>query len=69
MKRYELTLVTRDDNNPEGNWTASKIDKILADELVELIAQFVLLIANIRINEKGSHTDNKMEILDDDIPF
>lgn len=56
MKAFELTLVHRRDKEFE-------MDKVDGDDLVELLAKFLLIIATVQrrlANERPS---------DDDIPF
>lgn len=60
FKQFEITLVRRNDG-----FTAKSIDKVEGDDLVELLAQFLLVIARLQRTferEMGG-------LADDDIPF
>lgn len=54
MKQFTLTLITMDPR---------VIDRVEADDLVHLLAQFLLVIATVQERLE------KPELTDDDIPF
>lgn len=63
-KRFELTLVWREDNQ------VKQIDKIEDDYLVSLLSQFLFILINVK---DKIHEDIvrklKEQFIDDDIPF
>lgn len=73
-KEFELTLVWREIHNqdPKAFGNAKDIHRIESDDLVQLMTQFVLVIANVqrRITEdKVQRALNGTRLVDDDIPF
>lgn len=59
-KQFELTLVWR---NTE--FQPKSIDKVEGDDLVELLAQFLVVLASINRRMMAEHPRS----IDDDIPF
>lgn len=62
MKQFELTIVRRD---TVKSFAALSSDKIESDNLVELLAQFILVIARIQQQLAAENPPR----YDDDIPF
>lgn len=62
-KKYELTLITHDD---EGKF--KQMDKVVSDDLVHLLAQFILVIATVTEKERDE-LRNLNTLPEDDIPF
>lgn len=70
MKQFELTLVRH--NTMPGEFKILSLDKIEADDLVQLMTQFALLIAVItrKLSEEAvEKMANEVSLRDDDIPF
>lgn len=73
-KEFELTLVWREMHNPDPKafGYAKDIHKIEADDLVQLMTQFVLVIANVQrrlSDDKIQRAISGTRLVDDDIPF
>lgn len=58
MKQFELTLVHRDNDK------INSVDKVEEDDLVELLAKFLLVIVGIQKN-----LSEDLKRIEDDIPF
>lgn len=59
MKQFTLTLIT---NNPRT------IDRVEGDDLVKLLAQFLLVIASVQ-KRLSDYNKSLTGLNDDDIPF
>lgn len=66
MKRLEICLTYRDKG---GNFKS--FDKVEGDTLVEVVAQFILLVAQVAdaIKKEALLEQRQLQINDDDIPF
>lgn len=60
MIQFELTLVYRD------NGKVKSIDRVVGNDLVELLSQFMLVIATL---QRKSDYEHRGLTNDDDIPF
>jgi|GEM_PF-4988795 len=66
-KRYfELTLSYKSDI---GNWETQSHDVLMADDLVSLLTQFNVLIAQLHRRIVNEEVSEHGGIKDDDIPF
>lgn len=67
--KYELTLLCR--TGKEEPFQVNEIDKIIADNLMHLVAQFNILLVSLAEKEieRIKEEKHKEWILDDDIPF
>lgn len=63
MKQFELTLHRR---SPDGKFLS--LDKIEADDLVQLMCQFNLIMVNTQRTLNREELD-KARVINDDIPF
>ena len=65
MRHFELKLSYKEDNDQFG---VTAVDIIMADNLVSLLAQFMVLIGSVH-NRILDEERLKMRAPDDDIPF
>jgi len=63
--KYELSVTMRGD---DGTWDLMSFDKIMADSLVSLLGQFLIVVGRMHQLEMDEHTKMKLGN-DDDIPF
>jgi hypothetical protein len=61
--KYELTLTVRSEQNQ--SFTPDQFDRIIADGLVSLLSQLIVLIASLHRRELEEHGKSN----EDDIPF
>lgn len=59
IKQFELSLIRRKDRELE-------IDKVEGDDLVEVLAKFLLVIVQVKDRVER---ERRIQELDDDIPF
>lgn len=64
-KAWELTLYHR---NPDNDFSVKSWNKIEADDIIQLLAQFMVLLASIQKKETDAIL-NELRLKDDDIPF
>lgn len=61
MKQFELTLIYR----PPDAWQPKSLDKIEADDLLEVLAQLLLVVVKLQKKIDAELFNS----IDDDIPF
>jgi hypothetical protein len=64
-KEWELTLYHR---IPDPDFRVKSWNKIEADDIVQLLAQFQILLAQI-LRQENESVINELRMKDDDIPF
>lgn len=61
--KYELTVTCR--SGDDLPFSANSFDRIIADDLVSLLSQFIILVASLHRREMEEHGRPS----DDDVPF
>lgn len=69
LTKYELTLVHRSTREGSNSFTAHRIERVEADDIISLLAQFQLVIASVLKAEYELIIQELRIGKDDDLPF